>query len=71
MSLKKFRKFADDESSGDNDDTIRKAAKKLKLSSRDVKKAFLRYDEDDESVKSVLATSSARLDNWASTSIKM
>ena len=47
MSLKKFRKFADDESSGDNDDMIRKAAKKLKVSQRDVKKAFLRYDEDD------------------------
>ena len=30
VSLKKFRKFADDESSGDNDDMIRKAAKKLK-----------------------------------------
>merc|ERR1711871_1925847 len=28
-------------------DMIRKAAKKLKLSQRDVKKAFLRYDEDD------------------------
>merc|ERR1711981_1464618 len=47
VSLKKFRKFAEDESS-DNDDMIRKAAKKLKLSSRDVKKAFLRYDEDNE-----------------------
>ena len=47
VSLKKFRKFADDESSGDNDDMIRKAAKKLKVSQRDVKKAFLRYDEDD------------------------
>merc|ERR1711981_9475 len=48
VSLKKFRTFAEDESSGDNDDVVRKAAKKLKLTQRDVKKAFLRYDEDNE-----------------------
>ena len=34
VSLKNS-KFADDESSGDNDDMIRKAAKKLKVSQRD------------------------------------
>ena len=47
VSLKKFRTFAEDESS-DHDDVVKKAAKKLKLTQRDVKKAFLRYDEDNE-----------------------